>query len=139
MTTSTARQVAAGLAILYAAFVVFAVFWPTGVYASGSLSWLADGLSDLGGPAWATSEVLGFLANIVLFVPISVLGSVLLHRWGWRFWLVVGLAGSSAIELSQLLFLGDRSPTVVDVIANTLGAGIGAYLALLVRPHIADS
>jgi hypothetical protein len=127
------RRVAGGLAVGYVAFLAFAVFWPSAGYASGSVDATSALLHRLAVPAWVTPAVVEFVANIVLFVPFGALGSVLLDRWGWRFWLAAGLVASGAIELSQLVFLAGRSATVVDVVSNTLGSIAGAVLAQRVR------
>ncbi len=37
-----------------------------------------------------------------------------------------------------MVFLGDRSATLFDVIANTLGAVVGGYAANALRPHLPD-
>jgi glycopeptide antibiotics resistance protein len=136
--TTTTRQVAAGLAVLYAGAVAFTVFWPSADYASGSVNWMTDVLYGIGAPHWISGQLVEFLANILLFVPLSLLGSVLLDRWSTGFWLGIGFAASTAIELAQLVFLGDRSATVVDVLANTLGALLGAHAANALRPHLPD-
>jgi glycopeptide antibiotics resistance protein len=125
--------VAGGLAVAYAAFLIFTVFWPSATYASGSVSRASRLLYFLGTPTWITPPMVEFAANIVLFVPFSLLGAVLLHRWSWRFWLAVGFCTSCFIELSQLVLLSGRSADVRDVISNTLGALLGALLARRVR------
>ncbi|WP_448631360.1 VanZ family protein [Cellulomonas soli] len=63
------------------------------------------------------------VANVLMFVPFGVLTGLLLVRR----WPIVPMAAalSGAIELSQLLFLPTRVPTVQDVVLNTLGAGLG--------------
>jgi glycopeptide antibiotics resistance protein len=72
------------------------------------------------------------LSNVVMFVPLGALLELLLGVRRW--WLVLALAAafSSAVELVQLLWLPDRTASVVDVLANTIGAGCGAALSALV-------
>ena len=136
MPGATTRGVAGGLAVLYVLFLAFTVFWPSAEYATGTVDVATDFLHSLGAPGWITDSWMEFLANIVLFIPLSLLGSVLLDRWGWRFWLGAGFAASACIELAQLIFLGGRSPTILDVAANTLGAVAGASIAIALRPHL---
>ena len=139
MPTATARGVAGGLAVVYVLFLAFTVFWPSAEYATGTVDVATDFLHSLGAPGWITDSWMQFLANIVLFIPLSLLGSVLLDRWGWRFWLGAGFAASACIELAQLIFLGGRSPTLLDVLANTLGAVAGALIAVALRTRLPRS
>ena len=139
MPSATTRGVAGGLAVLYVLFLAFTVFWPSAEYATGTVDVATDFLHSLGAPGWITDSWMEFLANIVLFIPLSLLGSVLLDRWGWRFWLGAGFAASACIELAQLIFLGGRSPTLLDVLANTLGAVAGALIAVALRTRLPRS
>ena len=70
-----------------------------------------------------------FIANVAMFVPLGLLVGVLFgrHHWGWA--VGVGFAASSAIEVGQFVLLPGRYGTIDDVIANTLGALVGALLA----------
>ncbi len=69
-------------------------------------------------------EHYGVLLNVVLFVPIGVLGTLVARRG----WVVVGaLLGSSLIELAQWRWL-ERDGTWVDVAANTCGALLGVVV-----------
>ncbi len=99
MPTTTTRQVATGLAILYASAVAFIVFWPSADHASDSVDWMTEALYGMGAPHWITGQMVEFLANIALFVPLSLLGSVLLDRWRLevlaRRWLRLVVAQSS--------------------------------------------
>jgi len=81
-------------------------------------------------PDWVLPEHYGVLLNVVLFVPLGAL-FVLLTRRPW--WLATALAaaGSLTIETVQWLWL-DRQGTWADVVANTLGAAIGALVVSLV-------
>lgn len=78
-------------------------------------------------PGFDTEDV----ANVVMFVPFGVLFPV---RWPRRRWrtVVAGVGLSATIELVQLVFLSWRSPTLVDVRSNGLGAAIGFALWLAV-------
>lgn len=83
-------------------------------------------------PDWAGPEHYGVLLNVLLFVPVGALAVLLLHRpWWWV--TVVAASGSAAIEVVQALFLA-RVGDPRDVVANTLGAAIGALVvSTLVR------
>jgi VanZ like family len=130
---TTARRTAAAIALGYLGVLALAVFWPSADYATGSVDVVWRLLHRVGAPGWVTFGAVEFTANIVLFMPLSALGSVLLERWDWWFWTGLGAVTSAAIELTQLVFLDARSATVLDVVANTLGALAGAVLASCVR------
>ncbi len=100
-------------------------------------------------------EVAEAVANVVMFVPLGVLLTLLVgdattriprppRRARVRVILLsagVGLVLSSAIELGQRTWLPSRVPTVQDVVMNTLGALVGALAVVLLdarrraRPH----
>jgi hypothetical protein len=77
-----------------------------------------------------------FVANILLFVPLGFLLTGLVRPAWWGVVLALGL--SVAAELVQVL-LPARLASPRDVLANALGAAIGAALAWVVlirrRPH----
>lgn len=99
--------------------------------------------------AWLTAhgvplsfEVTEALANVVMFVPLGVLLTLLvgthptpapLRRPARVVALstLTGLVLSSAIELAQRTWLPTRVPTVQDVVMNTLGALLGAAAVAL--------
>lgn len=77
-------------------------------------------------PDWAGPEHYGVLLNVLLFVPVGALAVLLLRRpWWWA--TAVAALGSAAIEVVQALFLA-REGDLGDVVANTLGAAIGALV-----------
>jgi glycopeptide antibiotics resistance protein len=84
-----------------------------------------------------TTTVVEFTANVALFVPLSCLGSLLRPRWTWSAWTAAGFGVSLAIELGQLAVLPDRSATGYDILANAIGAFLGAVLASWLR-HVGE-
>jgi len=76
-----------------------------------------------------SSEEVG---NIVMFVPFGLLFP---SRWPrWRRWTIpAGVALSAGIELTQGLFLSWRSPSLIDIRWNSLGAVLGFSLWLAGR------
>lgn len=86
---------------------------------------LRDGL----GVAWFGSGWIEFAANILLFVPLGLLLTLLVDR----VWIGVAVcvAASVAVELAQFL-LPSRQASPRDVIANAIGAGVGAAIAWLI-------
>lgn len=111
---------------------------------SAAPSWLvlrvARDAVEAGVPAaWTTSYRVEFLLNIAAFVPLTALGGVIWRRLTWRDWTAFGFVGSFAVEVVQALGLGARSATQVDVVANTLGALLGAVAAAVVLQVLPDS
>ena len=72
------------------------------------------------------------MLNVVAFVPLSLLGSLLWTRPTWRDWTAIGFTSSFLVEVVQAVALDGRSATHSDVVANTLGTLIGAVLGLVV-------
>jgi hypothetical protein len=69
------------------------------------------------------SDVLGWVFNVVLFIPVAFFATLLARRPS----LVAGclIAVSFAVETAQALFLTGR-PDQLDVLANSIGSVIGA-------------
>jgi glycopeptide antibiotics resistance protein len=125
------------VAVLYIAIVAVIVFWPAGEMPARSVSFLYEWSQRLGAPAQLTEERIEFVSNVLLFVPLSLLGSLLKPQWTWSSWVVVGYCATFSIELIQAFLLPGRSATMQDVVANTGGALIGAVAAWAIR-HRAD-
>lgn len=69
------------------------------------------------------------VGNVAMFVPFGVLFPLVWPRWRW--WSVpAGVTLSAFIELTQLLFLSWRSPSLEDVAWNSVGACCGFALSL---------
>jgi VanZ family protein len=78
-------------------------------------------------PAFLTFGVIEWCANVVMFLPIGFLAAGVMPP-RWRYLAVpLALTGSLLIELAQQ-FIPDRVASAPDVVANTLGAVIGALL-----------
>ncbi len=118
---------------VYLVVVALIVFWPTAEVASGSVNVISSTLQSAGAPPSVSPGRVEFVTNVMLFVPLSFLGNTFRPEWGWKGWLLAGLVGTFAIELTQMLLLPGRSPQVQDVVANTLGAVCGYLLVRLVR------
>ena len=78
-------------------------------------------------------EVVQFAANILLFVPFGALVLLMWHRAGVVHATVAGAAAAALIELLQFLARPERLASVQDVVANTLGAAVGAGVVWVVR------
>ena len=88
-------------------------------------------LHQFDGVTWVTEPELQLVANIVLFVPLGLLGVPLVgrHRWWWV--VLAGVVLTCFIETVQHWIPG-RVPDVWDVTANVSGALLGACAMLLV-------
>lgn len=85
------------------------------------------------GPRWYE-----FGLNVVLFSLPVFLAALLwpsIKRWSW---VLLGFGGSLSVEAMQFLFL-PRTPEITDILANTMGAWIGAHLAGAVRKAVSGS
>ena len=82
-------------------------------------------------PDWVRPEHYGWLLNVVLFVPVGVALGVLTRRSWWEV-AVIATGASALVELAQVTFV-DRQGSVADVVANGLGALLGALAVTGVR------
>jgi glycopeptide antibiotics resistance protein len=127
--------VIAGLAV-YALGVAAIVLLP--VSYAGIVHAIADWLREAVGLTGFGSGWIEFGANILMFVPLGFL-LTLLFRHAW-YGVGLALLLSVAAELAQIV-IPSRQPTVRDIVANTAGAAIGAALAWLIvlrRQHRAE-
>ncbi|TFC61629.1 VanZ family protein [Cryobacterium sp. TMB1-7] len=126
------RRAARWLAAGYLLTLTLIAFCPTPVDrgASHGIASLLARLHAHGVPGWVNYALVEFTANIALFLPVGLLGVVLLGSARWWVAILAGFAASGLIELGQLVFLPARFATPLDVIANTAGAALGALLAL---------
>ncbi|MET4157294.1 VanZ family protein [Agromyces sp. PvR057] len=120
------------LALVYAAVLAVVLFWPVHIDGAGGFvrfGPLLDAIALLGIPQWASYPFVEFAFNMALFVPLGLLLAIGSTRSGVRRIVTatgIGLVVSCLAELVQHLFLPDRTTDVRDVLANALGAGVGA-------------
>ena len=81
--------------------------------------------------SWITYDRVEFTANIAMFVPIGLLFVLVLGRRRWWLAMLIGVALTVTIEVSQLGIPG-RVSDPRDVLSNSLGAMLGVVVALLV-------
>ena len=120
---------------VYLAALLYLVWEPDASTPGGVVALLADALAAAGLPA--ADRVVEVGLNVVLFVPLSLLGAFVLDRWRVGGWVLAGLALSLVVEGAQWLFLVGRSPTLSDLVANTTGALLGILSARAVRRLLA--
>jgi VanZ family protein len=76
--------------------------------------------------------------NLVIFVPVGLLGCIVLDARGWEFVkaLMTTIAATAALSLiaeSTQYFLGSRSSELQDLVLNVVSGGLGAAMYWVVR------
>ncbi|WP_181397338.1 VanZ family protein [Cryobacterium arcticum] len=132
------QHMAMTLVLAYGLVVVLATMWPTPLDQgfAASIDRVLVVLHRNGVPEWFGYSKLEFSANILMFVPLGFLVSMLLPVRVWWLALVICPGLSVGIELTQALALSARFATVSDVAANSIGALIGALVAVMLRAAI---
>lgn len=122
------------IAAAYAVAAGLVVFWPTpvGRGLNPLIFTVLHSLSRMGAPSWVDYSLMQNLANVLLFLPVGLLITLILPRSRWWLAIVLGCALSGFIELAQLLFLPERHASLVDVATNTTGTVLGCLLALAI-------
>lgn len=124
--------------VVYSAFLAVVLLAPTSGTQSQSASWLGDLALWLGVPDHLVTQARAeFLANALILMPVSALGSLVWPRTTWRDWTAYAFIIASAVEVAQGLLLPQRSATFADVVANTLGGLGGAAAVALTRWAVA--
>ncbi|WP_243075651.1 VanZ family protein [Microbacterium sp. SS28] len=112
---------------VYVAVLAAIAFWPSPVdREAGPLLAYIQSIVP-----WLTYERIEFTANIVLFVPLGILLTLILRKRRWV--LPLALGATFAIEAIQAALLSERTPAISDIIANVLGAAIGMLVVLLAQ------
>jgi len=104
-----------------------------------TLSVVSELVQAIGAEAWLTDPRIEFLANIALFVPFGLLLAAVLRptRWWWA--VVAGFGYSITAEIAQAIWRPQRSGTVSDVVANTLGTLLGAVVTALIARRLSGA
>lgn len=112
--------------VAYAVALATIAFWPSPVDRdTGPLLRLLTRLVPV-----LTYPRIEFLANVVLFVPLGLLLTLILIRSRWLVLPIVFLA-TVTIECVQAVLLDARTPSALDIVANTAGGCLGILVALL--------
>src|SRR5689334_22437280 len=131
MRSHPVRVVAAVALVTYASLAAVVLLSTHSTVATEVIAHTKASLTAQGAPDWMTYGARVEIAlNAALFAPLALLASIALPRHPWGNWVAYAFSGSSAVEVFQAFALEPRSAQYVDVVANTLGALIGALLAL---------
>jgi VanZ family protein len=127
MGTHGHRRAALLILAAYLVFLAFVLLNPSADVPSSSVAWLSQVGTRAGLPApLVEPSRVEFICNVLILMPLSLLGSVLLLRLDWRDWTAYGFVLSGTVEMLQAVLLPDRSATFSDVVANTSGILMGA-------------
>lgn len=134
-TSGPRHALIAVLAVGYGAFLAFVVFWPSPIDkpVEGILDRAIAEMHERGVPAFVDYSFIESAANVLLFVPVGLLFGLIVPLKWWPVALLLGPALSGVIELAQRYLLDERVSTINDVIANSIGATIGVFAAVLLR------
>lgn len=129
--TRATRPLLVGGAAYVLALVVIAL-WPHHVDSAVDVNRTVIGrfLLDRGYDPADTYRLIEFSSNVALYVPLGIFSMALAPALRWWQACALALALSTAFELLQRLLPG-RTASAQDVVANTLGAAIGAGLVVL--------
>lgn len=138
--TPAARRAARWTLAAYALVLAAALLWPSPIDrpAAGLLRGLIVQAHRLGAD-WVSYRGIEWSANVLLFVPLGLLLVLVLPTRRWWLAPAIGLTVSSAAELTQALLLPARVPSLLDVLANTIGTLIGAVAGVLLCRMLSTS
>jgi hypothetical protein len=121
------RRPAAAAFALYSLALGFILLNPRMSVPSTGIGWAADAARAIHVPGWfLQAQRFEFLSNALIFVPLPLLGAAAwpaVRPWHWA---AIGFGASVFVEVVQGVALVQRSATVIDVVANSLGALLGA-------------
>ena len=126
----------------YASALVAIGLWPSHVdqnvdiFTFPPIDWL---VTHVGLTVHQAYELVEFTANVLLYVPFGLLLARLVPDARWLWIIAAGLITSGVFELAQGAALPGRTASPRDVVANTLGAAIGAGVVLLWRTSVRGS
>jgi VanZ family protein len=138
------RVILAVVGVAYGIGLWTVLFWPVHVDGEGGLirvDGIIDVLAGMGVSAGVRYPLVQSGLNAILFLPFGALWAAWFRRQ--RLHLVISAtllasAASLAAELAQARFLPERTFDVRDILANGIGAGIGALIVVLAARSVTD-
>jgi glycopeptide antibiotics resistance protein len=127
------HPVLAAITVLYLAGVALVTLGPTPYDDSTGdlLSSMLRFFSRHAATDWLTYDRVEFGANIAMFVPIGLFLVLLFGRRLWWLAILVSVALSVVIEVSQGAFLPTRVSDLRDVVSNGTGGILGVVLGVV--------
>lgn len=123
---------AAGAVVMLAGFAYFATAPNPADGGPDPITTVARWMNDHGFPDLSFTQA-ELLANLVVFIPVS-LAAFFLFPARLRLWaMAVGPALSAAIEVTQFVFFPERTATLTDFLANTVGSFAGIGIAWFIQ------
>lgn len=127
--------------VLYVVALAVIAMWPTHVdsginVVDGSFigRWLlAQNLSHA-----QAYDTIQFSANVLLYLPLGALAMLVASRTRWWHAVAVALTVSTIFELLQATLRPGRTADASDVLANTIGAAVGAGILVVVRAVVRE-
>ena len=143
------RRVVVALSAVYVLLIAAIVLSPIsiGAIVHDQMLEVLAWLNARGAPAWLDDKAVERTANVALFVPVGFCVGVVAGARRWWLGAVAGFVLSCGIECAQYALLPGRFASAWDIVTNTLGALIGAALALLLlwraarrdsKPHLTN-
>lgn len=114
-----------GLAVL--------VLWPEGANVTRANVLFTRVFWAAGAPRWMSPNFWQLVNNVLVCMPAGALAMVLWPRSRGWWWVLLAGTLSLGVELVQWRYLPARTPSVLDVLANTTGAGLGVVLGVHLR------
>ena len=118
MVTQPGRRASAGLAVISVVFIGLMTLKP--LPGTTTLTGSCIFCGTLGG--------VDFALNILLFIPLGL--SLRWYAGSWKTPIIAGAALTLLVESMQWRLIAGRDPSRGDLVANTLGAIVGAWLAV---------
>ena len=125
-------------AVAYATALAIVLLWPVHVDGEGGLfrfDPILNLLARFGIPIWASYPIVEFVGNAALFLPLGVLWALATDRWPAILRIltagVLATLISAGAETVQGRLLADRTMDPRDILANAVGAAIGATATVL--------
>ena len=120
--------------LIYAVALVVVLLNPSADLGGNAVTAVSDAGEWAGLPGWLTDwDRVEVALNLVGLAPLTMIGMVAWPETGWRDWTAGFFVVSMLAEGAQALLLPGRTGALVDVVANTTGACLGALVVAIWR------
>jgi hypothetical protein len=128
------RGHAGPLLLIYLVVLAVVLLSPSNTVQTDAVVGGADLLTRLGAPDSHQLRLgVEFAENVLIIAPVTFFASLLRPRYSWLEWTALGFLVALLVEVIQAVALPDRSATYSDIVANTLGALLGALVVRVLR------